>query len=117
MAALAFYSAHASYTIFAPTDASLFALDMIQTASSYNETLRLHFVLLRLSLYDLQSISSAPSSPLTSPTSPSASPQTPSKSPELTSPCLAFSTLTVSPSTASSESSASALSFSSTGRG
>ncbi|KAL6191671.1 hypothetical protein ACLB2K_038061 [Fragaria x ananassa] len=44
MAALAFYSAHASYTIFAPTDASLFTLDMIQTASSYNETLLLHFV-------------------------------------------------------------------------
>ncbi|KAL6127944.1 hypothetical protein ACLB2K_071305 [Fragaria x ananassa] len=48
MAALAFYSAHASYTIFAPTDASLFALDMIQTESSYNETLRLHFVPLPL---------------------------------------------------------------------
>ncbi|KAL6141555.1 hypothetical protein ACLB2K_059843 [Fragaria x ananassa] len=58
MAALAFYSAHASYTIFAPTDASLFALDMIQMASSYNETLRLHFLPLRLSLSDLRSISS-----------------------------------------------------------
>ncbi|KAL6187209.1 hypothetical protein ACLB2K_043324 [Fragaria x ananassa] len=40
-------------TIFAPTDAFLFALDIIQTASSYTETLRLHFILLRLSLSDL----------------------------------------------------------------
>ncbi|KAL6179029.1 hypothetical protein ACLB2K_050545 [Fragaria x ananassa] len=49
---------NASFTIFAPTDASLFALDMIQTASSYTETLRLHFVPLRLSLSDLRFISS-----------------------------------------------------------
>ncbi|KAL6192352.1 hypothetical protein ACLB2K_033443 [Fragaria x ananassa] len=44
---------NASFTIFAPTNASLFALDMIQTVSSYTETLCLHFVLLRLSLSDL----------------------------------------------------------------
>ncbi|KAL6194078.1 hypothetical protein ACLB2K_035162 [Fragaria x ananassa] len=47
---------NASFTIFAPTDASLFTLDMIQTASSYIETFRLHFIPLRLS--DLRSISS-----------------------------------------------------------
>ncbi|KAK9929439.1 hypothetical protein M0R45_026539 [Rubus argutus] len=49
---------NASFTVFAPTDASLFALDMIQTASSYTDTLRVHIVPLRLSLSDLRSLSS-----------------------------------------------------------
>ncbi|XP_021802070.1 fasciclin-like arabinogalactan protein 19 [Prunus avium] len=48
--------ANSSFTIFAPTDASLFALDMIQTASSYTDTLRLHVVPLRLSLSNLRSL-------------------------------------------------------------
>nr|KYP63134.1 Fasciclin-like arabinogalactan protein 19 [Cajanus cajan] len=43
-----------SFTFFAPTDASLFALDMTQTASSYTDTLRLHVVPRRLSLTHLR---------------------------------------------------------------
>ncbi|CAB4267739.1 unnamed protein product [Prunus armeniaca] len=50
------FPANASFTIFAPTDASLFALDMIQTASSYTDTLRFHVVPLRLSLSNLRSL-------------------------------------------------------------
>ncbi|KAI4296288.1 hypothetical protein L6164_036257 [Bauhinia variegata] len=46
-------SSFRSFTFFAPTDASLFALDMTQTASSYTDTLRLHIVPRRLSLADL----------------------------------------------------------------
>ncbi|XP_062025852.1 fasciclin-like arabinogalactan protein 19 [Rosa rugosa] len=49
---------NASFTVFAPTDASLFALDMIQTASYYIDTLRVHVVPLRFSVSDLRSISS-----------------------------------------------------------
>ncbi|KAL2342155.1 hypothetical protein Fmac_010095 [Flemingia macrophylla] len=45
---------HTSFTFFAPTDASLFALDMTQTASSYTDTLRLHVVPRRLSLSQLR---------------------------------------------------------------
>ncbi|KAJ1419936.1 FAS1 domain [Sesbania bispinosa] len=43
-----------SFTFFAPTDASLFALDMTQTASSYTDTLRFHIVPRRLSLAHLR---------------------------------------------------------------
>ncbi|XP_027338076.1 uncharacterized protein LOC113852014 [Abrus precatorius] len=43
-----------SFTFFAPTDASLFALDMTQTASSYTDTLRHHVVPRRLSLAQLR---------------------------------------------------------------
>ncbi|XP_057430598.1 fasciclin-like arabinogalactan protein 19 [Lotus japonicus] len=43
-----------SFTFFAPTDASLFALDISQTASSYTETLRFHVVPRRLSLAELR---------------------------------------------------------------
>ncbi|XP_061339924.1 uncharacterized protein LOC133286520 [Gastrolobium bilobum] len=43
-----------SFTFFAPTDASLFALDMTQTASSYIDTLRFHVVPRRLSLAELR---------------------------------------------------------------
>ncbi|KAK7331656.1 hypothetical protein VNO80_28393 [Phaseolus coccineus] len=43
-----------AFTFFAPTDASLFALDMTQTASSYTETLRFHVVPNRLSLAHLR---------------------------------------------------------------
>jgi len=39
-----------AFTLFAPTDASLFALDMTQTASTYTDTLRFHVVPRRLSL-------------------------------------------------------------------
>ncbi|XP_020203594.1 fasciclin-like arabinogalactan protein 19 [Cajanus cajan] len=39
-----------SFMFFAPTDASLFVLDMTQIASSYTDTLRLHDVPRRLSL-------------------------------------------------------------------
>ncbi|XP_068328215.1 fasciclin-like arabinogalactan protein 19 [Pyrus communis] len=48
--------ANASFTIFAPTDASLFALDMTLPASSYTDTLRFHVVPLRLSLFNLRSL-------------------------------------------------------------
>ncbi|TQD79085.1 hypothetical protein C1H46_035363 [Malus baccata] len=48
--------ANASFTIFAPTDASLFALDMTLPASSYTDTLRFHVVPLRLSLSNLRSL-------------------------------------------------------------
>lgn len=43
-----------SFTFFAPTDASLFALDMTQTASSYTDTLRYHIIPRRLSLAELR---------------------------------------------------------------
>ncbi|CAJ2649118.1 unnamed protein product [Trifolium pratense] len=43
-----------SFTFFAPTDSSLFALDMAQTASSYTDTLRYHIVPRRLSLAELR---------------------------------------------------------------
>ncbi|KAL9321447.1 hypothetical protein ACSQ67_013286 [Phaseolus vulgaris] len=43
-----------AFTFFAPTDASLFALDMTQTASTYTETLRFHVVPNRLSLAHLR---------------------------------------------------------------
>ncbi|CAL0334333.1 unnamed protein product [Lupinus luteus] len=43
-----------SFTFFAPTDSSLFALDMTQTASSYTDTLRLHVIPRRLSLPQLR---------------------------------------------------------------
>ncbi|KAK7328233.1 hypothetical protein VNO77_22335 [Canavalia gladiata] len=43
-----------SFTFFAPTDASLFALDMTQTASSYTDTLRFHIVPRRLSFAHLR---------------------------------------------------------------
>ncbi|TKY71304.1 Fasciclin arabinogalactan protein 19 [Spatholobus suberectus] len=46
--------ANHSFTFFAPTDASLFALDMTQTASSYTDTLRFHVVPRRLSLAQLR---------------------------------------------------------------
>lgn len=50
--------ANDSFTIFAPTDASLSTLNKQQTASFYTESLRLHVIPFRLSLSDLQSISS-----------------------------------------------------------
>lgn len=50
--------ANGSFTIFAPTDASLSALNKQQTASFYTESLRLHVIPFRLSLSDLRSISS-----------------------------------------------------------
>ncbi|GAU43312.1 hypothetical protein TSUD_390110 [Trifolium subterraneum] len=43
-----------SFTFFAPTDSSLFALDMAQTASSYTDTLRYHIIPRRLSLAELR---------------------------------------------------------------
>jgi hypothetical protein len=43
-----------SFTFFAPTDSSLFALDMSQTASSYTDTLRYHIIPRRLSLAELR---------------------------------------------------------------
>ena len=43
-----------SFTFFAPTDSSLFALDMTQTASSYTDTLRYHIIPRRLSLSELR---------------------------------------------------------------
>ncbi|XP_004485523.1 uncharacterized protein [Cicer arietinum] len=43
-----------SFTFFAPTDSSLFALDMTQTASSYTDTLRYHIIPRRLSLAELR---------------------------------------------------------------
>ncbi|XP_047168517.1 fasciclin-like arabinogalactan protein 19 [Vigna umbellata] len=43
-----------AFTFFAPTDASLFALDMTQTASTYTDTLRFHVVPRRLSLAHLR---------------------------------------------------------------
>ncbi|KAL2617154.1 hypothetical protein GLYMA_08G183700v4 [Glycine max] len=47
-------SSRDAFTFFAPTDASLFALDMTLTASSYTDTLRFHVVPLRLSLAQLR---------------------------------------------------------------
>ncbi|KAK7812688.1 fasciclin-like arabinogalactan protein 19 [Quercus suber] len=47
------------FTIFAPTDAALFALDMTQTAPYFTDTLRLHVVPKRLSFSQLQRLSSA----------------------------------------------------------
>ncbi|KAK9989174.1 hypothetical protein SO802_029413 [Lithocarpus litseifolius] len=47
------------FTIFAPTDAALFALDMTQTAPFFTDTLRLHVVPKRLSFSQLQRLSSA----------------------------------------------------------
>ncbi|CAL5183141.1 unnamed protein product [Lathyrus oleraceus] len=43
-----------SFTFFAPTDSSLFALDMTQSASSYTDTLRYHIIPRRLSLGELR---------------------------------------------------------------
>ncbi|AES63356.1 putative FAS1 domain-containing protein [Medicago truncatula] len=43
-----------SFTFFAPTDSSLFALDMTQTASSYTDTLRYHIIPRRLTLSELR---------------------------------------------------------------
>ncbi|MED6119540.1 hypothetical protein PIB30_012729 [Stylosanthes scabra] len=43
-----------TFTFFAPTDASLFALDMTQTASIYTDTLRFHVVPRRLSVTELR---------------------------------------------------------------
>nr|GME16176.1 60S ribosomal protein L3 [Ipomoea batatas] len=43
-----------SFTFFAPTDSSLFALDMINTASDYTATLRCHVIPLRLSSFGLR---------------------------------------------------------------
>ncbi|KAE9599355.1 putative FAS1 domain-containing protein [Lupinus albus] len=43
-----------SFTFFAPTDSSLFALDMTLTASSYTDTLRFHVIPRRLSLPQLR---------------------------------------------------------------
>lgn len=43
-----------SFTFFAPTDSSLFALDMTQSASSYTNTLRYHILPRRLSLGELR---------------------------------------------------------------
>ncbi|KAA8536512.1 hypothetical protein F0562_028991 [Nyssa sinensis] len=45
-----------SFTFFAPTDASLFALDMIATSSDYITTLRFHVVPRRFSLSDLRTL-------------------------------------------------------------
>ncbi|XP_075675361.1 fasciclin-like arabinogalactan protein 19 [Castanea sativa] len=47
------------FTIFAPTDSALFALDMTQTAPFFTDTLRLHVVPKRLSFSQLQRLSSA----------------------------------------------------------
>ncbi|XP_015943167.1 uncharacterized protein LOC107468397 [Arachis duranensis] len=47
-------NARNTFTFFAPTDASLFALDMTQTASSYTDTLRFHVVPRRLSVTELR---------------------------------------------------------------
>ncbi|KAK7246816.1 hypothetical protein RIF29_41686 [Crotalaria pallida] len=43
-----------TFTFFAPTDSSLFALDMTQTASSYTDTLRFHVIPRRLTLPQLR---------------------------------------------------------------
>ncbi|CAK8530243.1 unnamed protein product [Lathyrus sativus] len=43
-----------SFTFFAPTDFSLFALDMTQSASSYTDTLRYHIIPRRISLRQLR---------------------------------------------------------------
>lgn len=43
-----------SFTFFAPTDSSLFALDMINTASDYTATLRCHVIPQRLSILGLR---------------------------------------------------------------
>ena len=47
------------FTIFAPTDSALYALDMTQTAPFFTDTLRLHVVPKRLSFSQLQRLSSA----------------------------------------------------------
>ncbi|KAF7842676.1 Fasciclin-like arabinogalactan protein 19 [Senna tora] len=52
-----------SYTLFAPSDSSLFALDMTQTASSYTDTLRFHVVPGRLSVSDLRRLPAGTSLP------------------------------------------------------
>ncbi|KAK1264106.1 Fasciclin-like arabinogalactan protein 19 [Acorus gramineus] len=53
-----------SFTLFAPTDSSLFALDMASaSASDYVRSLRLHVALRRLSSDDLRSVSAASSVP------------------------------------------------------
>ncbi|CAH9130686.1 unnamed protein product [Cuscuta epithymum] len=43
----------AAFTVFAPTDSSLFALDMVNSASDYTATLRCHVVPQRLSILGL----------------------------------------------------------------
>lgn len=52
-----------SYTLFAPTDSSLFALDMTETASSYTDSLRFHVVRRRLAVDDLLRLSDGSSLP------------------------------------------------------
>ncbi|KAK1310669.1 Fasciclin-like arabinogalactan protein 19 [Acorus calamus] len=53
-----------SFTLFAPTDSSLFAVDMASaSASDYVRSLRLHVALRRLSSDDLRSVSAASSVP------------------------------------------------------
>ncbi|CAL5358398.1 unnamed protein product [Camellia sinensis] len=47
-----------SFTVFVPTDSSLFALDMTSSASVYIIALRYHIVPLRLSLADLRNLTS-----------------------------------------------------------
>ncbi|GMP48939.1 hypothetical protein CsSME_00016112 [Camellia sinensis var. sinensis] len=47
-----------SFTVFVPTDSSLFALDMTSSASVYITALRYHIIPLRLSLADLQNLTS-----------------------------------------------------------
>ncbi|KAI7979008.1 Fasciclin-like arabinogalactan protein 19 [Camellia lanceoleosa] len=47
-----------SFTVFVPTDSSLFALDMTSSASVYITALRYYIVPLRLSLADLQNLTS-----------------------------------------------------------
>ncbi|XP_022927853.1 uncharacterized protein LOC111434622 [Cucurbita moschata] len=49
---------NASFTLFAPTDSSLFALAMTQSASVYTATLRYHGLPRRLSVSDLNSLPS-----------------------------------------------------------
>ncbi|KAM7499181.1 hypothetical protein LguiA_023595 [Lonicera macranthoides] len=50
-----------SFTLFAPTDSSLFALDMTATASDYVTALHFHVVPRRFSLFDLRNIPSGTS--------------------------------------------------------
>lgn len=51
-------AANASFTFFAPTDSSLFALAMTQSASAYTATLRYHGLPRRLSVSDLNRLPS-----------------------------------------------------------
>lgn len=49
---------NASFTLFAPTDSSLFAIAMTQSASAYTATLRYHCLPRRFSLFDLNRLPS-----------------------------------------------------------